>query len=57
MATEILTCNFIGEFKVGDNMERNAKSLCKLGVAIIRKQARAHIRFHLCAAPHLLTPS
>jgi hypothetical protein len=30
MATEILTCNFIGEFKVGDNIERNAKSLCKL---------------------------
>jgi hypothetical protein len=31
MATKDITCNFIGEFKVGDNITRNAASLCKLG--------------------------
>lgn len=30
MATETLTCNFIGDFKVGDNVVSNAASLCKL---------------------------
>jgi hypothetical protein len=30
MATKDITCNFIGEFKVGDNIARNAASLCKL---------------------------
>lgn len=30
MATKNITCNFIGEFKVGDNITRNAASLCKL---------------------------
>jgi hypothetical protein len=30
MAMEKLVCNFIGEFKVGDNIKRNAESLSKL---------------------------
>lgn len=30
MATETLTCNFIGDFKVGDNIVSNAASLCRL---------------------------
>jgi hypothetical protein len=30
MATKDIICNFIGEFKVGDNIARNAASLCKL---------------------------
>ncbi len=30
MATKDITCNFIGDFKVGDNITRNAASLCKL---------------------------
>ena len=30
MATKDITCNFVGEFKVGDNITRNAASLCKL---------------------------
>jgi hypothetical protein len=28
--TEKLFCNFVGDFKVGDNLVRNARSLCKL---------------------------
>lgn len=28
--TERLPCNFVGDFKVGDNIVRNARSLCKL---------------------------
>jgi hypothetical protein len=28
--TEMLNCFFIGEFKVGDNLVRNANALCRL---------------------------
>ena len=28
--TEKIVCNFIGDFKVGDNMLANANSLCRL---------------------------
>lgn len=28
--TETIVCNFIGDFKVGDNMLANADSLCRL---------------------------
>src|SRR5258705_803659 len=28
--TETIVCKFIGEFKVGDNLVRNAESLCRL---------------------------
>jgi hypothetical protein len=34
---EKITCKFIGEFKVGDNLVRNAKTLCKL-VALADEQ-------------------
>jgi hypothetical protein len=27
---ETITCNFIGDFKVGDNLLRNADALCRL---------------------------
>jgi hypothetical protein len=30
MTTKDITCNFIGDFKVGDNIARNAAALCKL---------------------------
>jgi hypothetical protein len=29
-ATKTVTCNFIGDFKVGDNMLANAEALCRL---------------------------
>ena len=29
-ATKTITCNFIGDFKVGDNILANAKALCRL---------------------------
>jgi hypothetical protein len=28
--TQKMLCNFVGDFKVGDNLVRNARSLCKL---------------------------
>jgi hypothetical protein len=31
--TETITCGFIGDFKVGDNLVRNADALCKLSTA------------------------
>ncbi len=31
--TETITCRFIGDFKVGDNLVRNADALCKLSTA------------------------
>src|SRR5580704_11423610 len=30
---EKLVCNFIGDFKVGDNLVRNADALCKLSTS------------------------
>lgn len=31
--TEAITCRFIGDFKIGDNLVRNADALCKLSTA------------------------
>ncbi|KTT42085.1 hypothetical protein NS337_22770, partial [Pseudomonas oryzihabitans] len=31
--TETITCRFIGDFKVGDNLVRNADALCSLSTA------------------------
>jgi hypothetical protein len=33
LKTEIISCNFVGDFKVGDNLVFNADVLCKLGMA------------------------
>jgi len=30
---ETITCNFIGDFKIGDNILRNADALCRLSIA------------------------
>jgi len=30
---ETITCRFIGDFKVGDNLVRNAEALCQLSAA------------------------
>src|SRR5437588_3957988 len=30
---ETITCNFIGDFKVGDNMWRNANALCRMSAS------------------------
>ena len=32
-STETITCRFIGDFKVGDNLVRNADALCSLSTA------------------------
>ena len=33
LKTETISCNFVGDFKVGDNLVFNADVLCKLTVA------------------------